>query len=240
MEGAARREVRGGRLERRLAARLGVPLVLAFTDNTHTMISFTQARAGWRLRLHGMFDGAPDEVVEALGAWLARADRRASARIDAYIQACRSQVRRREVRARRAGLGLVAEGRAHHLGERMDEVLAEWAWSQARRCRGVAIGWAPAPRVRLPRRSIKLGSYAVETAVVRVHRALDQSWVPPFFVRWIVRHELLHHLLRDELEVRRGCVHSALFRRLERGHAEFEAARAFERTHLDRLLAWSP
>jgi hypothetical protein len=107
VEGAARQEVRGGRLERRLAARLGVPLVLTFTDNTHTMISFTRARAAWRLRLHGMFDGAPDEVVEALGAWLGRADRRASERIDAYIHACRSQVRRREARARRVRLGRV-------------------------------------------------------------------------------------------------------------------------------------
>ncbi len=229
----------GGRLAGRIGARLGVPVELAFTDNTHTMVSFSPRRTGWALRLHGMFAGAPDEVVEALGAWLARADRHASARLDAFIDAHRALVRRRGVEARRSGLRLVEAGRAHHLGVRLGEARAELE-PAARGCAGVVIGWAPAPRVRLPRRSIKLGSYAAETAVVRVHRALDQAWVPAFFVRWIVRHELIHHLLGAELGARRGCLHSPAFRRLERAHPEFEAARAFERAHLDRLLAWPP
>jgi hypothetical protein len=230
----------GGRLARRIGARLGVPVALAFTDNTHTMVRFSPRRAGWVLRLHVMFAGAPDEVVDALGAWLARADRYASARLDAFIHERRALVRRRGAEARRAGLRLVAEGRAHHLAERLGEVLSELEAGERRGCAGVAIGWAPAPRVRLPRRSIRLGSYAAETAVVRVHRALDQAWVPAFFVRWVVRHELIHHLLRAELGARRGCLHSPAFRQLERAHPEFEAGRAFERAHLDRLLAWHP
>ncbi|HEY0251572.1 MAG TPA: hypothetical protein VGC41_08595, partial [Kofleriaceae bacterium] len=34
------------------------------------------------------------------------------------------------------------------------------------------------------RNSIKMGSYAVEDRLIRIHRSLDRAFVPRFFIAW--------------------------------------------------------
>lgn len=222
---------------RRMRTRLLAPVELEITDNTYTMISFSRRDGSYRVRLHHMFLGAPDEVLSRLAGYIRGDDPAASGSLDQYIHRNRRLIRQLPPVARQRRLPLQAQGRVHHLRELLEEVGAELLPGAAAE---VAIAWAPAPRVRLPRRSIKLGSYSADTQIIRIHPALDQPEVPAYFVRWIIFHELLHHLFREDLKARRGRVHTPEFCERERAFPELQEAIEWERQHLDLLLWWDP
>lgn len=228
------------RVARRLRWRLGGPVEVEVTDNTYTMISFSRRGAAYRVRVHHMFVGADDALLERLAGYIRGDDRAASATLDDYIHANRRLIRHVPPVQRQQRLPLATAGRQHDLAAMFAEVQAEYRSRLDDETRDVAIGWAPAPRVRLPRRSIKLGSYSADTQVIRIHPALDQPEVPAFFVRWIILHELLHHRFRADLKARNGLIHTPEFRRLERSFPGFRAALAWEKRHLDLLLWWCP
>ena len=81
-----------------------------------------------------------------------------------------------------------------------------------------------------------MGSFAVEDRIIRIHPALDQEFVPDYFVAWIVFHEMLHgkHEVRREHGRRR--FHTQAFMDEERTFPDFARACAWEKQHLDRLL----
>jgi len=61
--------------------------------------------------------------------------------------------------------------------------------------------------------------------------------VPRFFVEYIVYHEMLHHVVQMPVLDGRRCMHGPEFKARERCFARYAEAIAWEREHLDRLLA---
>lgn len=228
--------MREGILERRLSARVGRPLTVCITDNTHTMLSFGRRSGVLQVRMHHMFLDAPHEVVGALADYVRSGDPRASAALDGYIQRHRSLIRRVPVHERQRRHRIDPRGEVHHLGAIRDELNAGHFDGAV----GCPITWCRPPRVRLPRQSIKLGSYSIDARLIRIHPALDQPAVPRFFVSWIVFHEMLHHVLRATTRGGRRCVHTPEFAERERAFPRYEEARAWERENLDLLLWWRP
>ena len=99
-----------------------------------------------------------------------------------------------------------------------------------------SIRWGRRTRARRPRRSIKLGSYNSRLGLIRVHPALDATWVPDYFVEYVVYHEMLHHIIPVELGVGRRRPHGRDFRRRERLYHSYGRARVWEKLHLSELL----
>ncbi len=236
----AHRSGAAARLERQLGALLYAEVDLYITDNTYTMISFQRGLDLWRVRLHHMFLEAERGVIEQLAAYLRGSGREASATLDRYIQLNRYRIRRVALRHRQKKLALPTAGRSHDLRLLFASTCRDYEEVLGEPVEGVAIGWSPVPRVSVPRRSIKLGSYSADTQVIRIHPALDQAEVPERFIRWIIFHELLHHRFRQDLRARTGCVHSAEFRRLERTFPGWRTALRWEQRHIDWLLCWRP
>jgi hypothetical protein len=220
-------------LERRLRAHLRAPVTVHVHDNTHTLVSFARERSGWRLRLHHLFLAAPAEVVTALARFVRGGNPRASATLDRHIDRHRALIRRVPPAQLRRRLRIAPVGQQHDLQRIFDRLNRRYFAGDAR----AAITYGPAPRVRLPRQSIKLGSYSAEARLIRIHPALDQPGVPRYFVEWIVFHEMLHdrHRARSTADGRR-CVHSAAFREEERRFRHFARAAAWEAQHLGLLL----
>ena len=101
-----------------------------------------------------------------------------------------------------------------------------------------SIHWGRKP-TRRRRRSIQLGTYVATDDLIRIHPALDQDWVPTFFVAFIVFHEMLHAAVGGPVTNGRQYFHNARFRALERSYPDYDRAIAWERKHLDRLLRWT-
>lgn len=221
-------------LERRLKARLGTRVSLSIHDNTHTMISFQRRRGEFRVRLHHMFLAAPEPIVAALASYLRGSDPEASTVLDRFIQQNKVYIRRVSQAELRARVPIEPSGRVHQLQEIFDELNRRFFRGQVK----ASITYARVPRVARTRRSIKLGSYSSESKVIRIHPALDQPWVPSYFVEWVVFHEMLHHLNPAVVKNGRRFVHTPEFNARERRFPLFHRARRWEQRNLDYLLRY--
>jgi hypothetical protein len=218
-------------LEARIAHSARQEVRLRLTDNSHTMLS-TRFHDGVRsLRLHRMFIDAPQEVIDAVGLYIARGDRHAGALIDSFIERHQHAI---AARPRRAP-PMRARGSVYDLAEVQRSVSFRYFGGEIE----LPIGWGRAgtARGRRGRRTIRMGVYLLESRSIRIHPALDQAWVPRFFVEWVVFHEMLHHVIPAPERDGRRDFHSASFRQREREFVEFERARQWEQDNLARLIA---
>jgi predicted SprT family Zn-dependent metalloprotease len=221
-------------LRRDMETAMGARVILTITDNASTVMTAKPLRGGaaWELRLHHMFLGAGPDVIQALSRWVANGrSRKAGALVDAFIAEHRHLLR--EARPRR--IRLLTQGTHHDLRRYYDEVnAAEFGDAVTAK-----ITWGRDGRSRRRRSSIRFGSYLAEENLIRIHPALDQDFVPQYFVRYVVFHEMLHaHLGIDEAPNGRRRIHTPAFKRRERQYVDFERAMAWEGTprNLHRLL----
>jgi hypothetical protein len=208
----------------------GKTLELALTNNHYSMISVRRKTDGYRLRLHRMFVDAEPRVVRALARYVVHNDKRASALLGDYIEANQHVIREQVPRPRT--FKVRTAGRHHDLRAIYERLNSE-RFGGALDAR---ITWGPSAAPGRSRRSIKMGSFAVEDRLIRIHPTLDRADVPDFFVAWIVFHEMLHgkhEILRDN---GRRRFHTPEFLAEEATFPDFARARAWERTNLDRLL----
>lgn len=219
-------------LQAELERLTGLEVQLTITDNTSTMMSIKKPRAARaQVRVHRMFLAADARVVRALGLWVAhpRAPR-STELLNDFIAENRHLIAHRE---RSVPQGAVS-GRYFDLQELYDGENGRHFGNAVQ----AGIQWGRMPGARR-RRSIRFGSYSPEDNVIRIHPLLDQDWVPAYFVRYIVFHEMLHaHLGTNETASGRRQVHTRTFRECERRYPDYERAIAWLAApgNLTRLL----
>lgn len=81
---------------------------------------------------------------------------------------------------------------------------------------------------RKRRRSIRLGSYHRGTQLIRIHPLLNSPAVPVYFVKSIIYHEFLHHVL--------GPAHDRRFHRQERRFRFYRESKDWLSHNLPMLL----
>jgi hypothetical protein len=124
-----------------------------------------------------------------------------------------------------------SRGRHYDLDAIVEEVRAQFFPD----CTPVKIAWGRwSGRART--RSMRFGVYLPEKRLIRIHPALDQAFVPRFFVEFIVYHELLHHVIPAVRVGGRYQIHSPAFRRRERQFPAYAQAMAWRKRSLHRLL----
>jgi hypothetical protein len=222
-------------LERRIRAHMTKGRVqVTLTDNRYTMISVRRISKDKRyeVRLHHMFADADPVITRALAHYIAENDAEASRVLGDFIDANSDHVRGR---SRRAPTQVIFTAGEHYdLRELYDELNDRYFGGKI----DAAITWgARTGRVRR-RNSIKMGSYSVEDRLIRIHRSLDRSFVPRFFVAWIVFHEMLHQVHDIRVKNGRREFHSKEFLADEAQFEQYEQARSWERRHLDALLTY--
>ncbi len=221
-------------LRTELEERTGLRIRLVVTDNTSTVMSVKHDRSDRSavLRVHHMFLGAAPEIVGALATWLRQPGRRTSGtKIDQFIRENNHLIRERKPRVQ----SMVTLGRFFDLRALFAEVNQEHFDGTVT----AGICWGRYPSTRRRRRSIRFGSYSPGPHLIRVHPLLDQEFVPRYFVRYIVFHEMLHARLGlVESASGRTLSHTREFNRVERAYAGFQRAEAWQRNaaNLRKLL----
>jgi hypothetical protein len=217
-------------LERRLTFAHHRPVILSVTDNCRNMISHSQTGGILQARIHHMFLDAPGVVQEALVRYVVKRERAASLIVSRFIDENGFRIRASQPVAS----PLSTQGSVHDLmaifrtinekyfGNGVDALIT---WAR----RGTASG-------KRPRRSIKLGSYSAAERLIRVHRTLDKTWVPRYFVSYIIYHEMLHHVIPSTHGGGRRMLHPPMFRERERMFRDYERALGWEKAHISRLL----
>jgi hypothetical protein len=222
-------------LERRIRAHLTKGRVsVTLTDNRYTMISVRRLakEKRYEVRLHHMFADADPVITRALARYIADNDAEASRVLGDFIDHNAGHV---WGRARRQPTQVIfTAGEYHDLRDIYDELNARYFDNKI----DAAITWGQKTGRPRRRNSIKMGSYAVEDRLIRIHRSLDRSFVPRFFVAWIVFHEMLHQVHDIRVKNGRREFHSKEFLADEAMYEHYDEAKLWERRHLDALLTY--
>ena len=212
----------------------GRRLTLALTDNTSTMMSMKRDKASGtvHVRLHRMFLGANPKVVRALAVWLKSVKAPKSGRL---LQEFINENTHRIQAKSQARIRVSTRGARFDLSAIFDAFNREY-FDGAVTAR---ITWGKMPPLKR-RRSIRFGSYYAAEDLIRIHPLLDRDFVPAYFVRYIVFHEMLHAFLKvDETSPGgRRRVHTREFKQRERACPDYARAVAWpERpSNLRKLL----
>jgi len=216
-------------LERKLRAAFPGPVILSITDNRHSIITHRVQRGILVARVHHMFLDAPAPVVDALVRYVTQGDRDASATLGDHIDANGFRLARRKRNA-----ALVGKGKHHDLLALFDELNRRYFGGTINAL--ITWGKRPTTHAKAPRRTIKLGSYSAVDRLIRVHPALDQRWVPRYFVAYIIYHEMLHYVIPGSRGLGRVNLHPPEFKDREKHFRHFERALDWEKRHVGRLL----
>lgn len=216
-------------LERSLRNVLGARITLAITDNRRTMISARQVGGALEVRVHHMFLDADPFTQHALGRYLRYGDRASNNVIGAYIEANQQRIRPKKARD-----SLRTQGRKHDLRAIFNRLNDTYFQGMV----DASVTWGRRTKPRGKQRScIKLGTYCADRKLIRIHPTLDRSWVPRYFVEYVVFHEMLHHMMPMPVrEDGRRELHTAEFLESERRFRHYARAIAWEQAHLGRLL----
>lgn len=202
-----------------LSHRAQASIQLRITNNVSTILSVRPGASPFDLKVsaHRMFLSAPEAVKQALAAWVKKPRaRKAGSVIDGYIAANRDLIRATPPRKTQC----ITRGGHHDLRVLFDELNR----SHFENTVGARITWG---RMTVSRRrcSIRFGSYMPGEHLIRIHPLLDQSFVPTYFVRYIVYHEMLHAFLGvEETPGGRRRIHPPRFQRMEKAYPDYEAA----------------
>jgi len=125
------------------------------------------------------------------------------------------------------------QGRFFNLRAVFDKMNAQYFGS---RLRGYSIVWGRKRRQR-PKDYIVFGTIQEDDRIIRIHPLLDRSFVPTWFLEYVVYHEMLHAVVPDQFDENgRRLVHHEQFNRRERKFRWFRRAKAWEEENLARFL----
>lgn len=226
-----------------LEGAIGAPVDLILTDNRRSMIRIRrQEGGGFMARLHHMFTQADDEVVDALATLTRQPSEQEIGQARAVLRDFTSGNRelvRRKLPERRVRLR--QQGRTHDLAGLAREVITtDFTEAEAQGLGVVEITWGRWGKPGQTVREIRLGSYDPRRRLIRIHPILDRSNVPDWVVRFVIFHELLHHVIPSRREQGRVTHHSAAFMAREARHPDYDAYVTWARDELIRMMGHEP
>jgi hypothetical protein len=215
-----------------LSGQLGRTVRVRFGHARRQVIVAYPERAGLRVRMNRAFGRAPEVVRVAVADWLrvGRHARAACRQLDEWIASIVDTLGPPRVPR------ILARGAHHDLGEITLGLLALEFRSLPEERRASGVTWGRrGPRGAM--RSLQLGSFDPETALIRIHPVLDQPSVPRWFVRYVLFHELLHAELNQPCSgAKRSQHHGREFRRREAAYPDTARALAWQTRNLSALL----
>ena len=130
-------------------------------------------------------------------------------------------------------LNLRHEGKYFDLRAIFDQLNARYFRNRLRNYR---VLWGRRRRHR-PKDHFVFGTIQEEDRVIRINPLLDQPFVPLWFLKYILYHEMLHSVVPDELlPDGKRRVHTEEFNRREQKYRGYRRARRWEEDNLARFL----
>ena len=199
----------------------GMRVLIRVTSHRQSLLRVVHEPAGGiaHLSLHWIFLDAPAAVLKALAAWV-RTPRKLSR--NSLVRDYMNNNVERIPPGRKRRVTLRTKGKHYDLAALFDEINA----SNFEGAVAAQITWGPVSPVGGGRKGhFRLGSYAEDRNLIRIHPVLDNPEIPEYVVRNVVYHEMLHAALGIKTgEGGRRSIHHAEFRRREKEYVHYRAA----------------
>lgn len=202
-----------------LERRTGKKLQLRINQNRSTMLSIQRSSSVFKVSIHQMFLEAPDHVRSALAEFIRRTKpgRTVKTVIDHFIE---ENLPRLDYSHKINPKQLITEGTYHDILRLYHEINEEYFAGKL----DLRITWY-GRIAKKQRNQITFGLYVDSTRLVKVHRILDSPLVPAYFVKYVIYHEMLHHVCPAYVDASgRKQIHSPEFRQQEMQFREYERA----------------
>ncbi|MEA3207089.1 MAG: hypothetical protein QOE70_146 [Chthoniobacter sp.] len=127
----------------------------------------------------------------------------------------------------------LSQGRYFNLREIFAKLNLKYFGNRLRR---YTIVWGRKRKGR-PRDQIVFGTIQEEDRMIRIHPLLDRSFVPMWFLEYVIYHEMCHAVVRDRYDSSgRRIVHHEKFFARERQFHWFRRAKTWEQENIARFL----
>jgi hypothetical protein len=201
----------------------GKPVSVILTDNSTSVLSVKTKSGSISVRMHWMFLNAGEEILREMAAFI-KTRRGRTPLIGKFISENRACLRQKAHDNRH--IRVCTRGSFFDLKEIFDNINNEYFGGSVTS----SIGWGKKASRRAVRKRT-LGSYCRHTDSIRISPVLDRKYVPLYFIRFVVYHEMLHSSLAEEKKEGRRWVHNSEFRKHERLFMEYDKAVSWEKSH---------
>lgn len=184
-----------------------------------------QSRKKIRLSLHKMFVMAPDQVMDALASFVT-GKTSLPAPVKSYIHD--NLEAHREFRAPK----LHTLGSYYDLQSLYDEVNERYFRGAFK----LSITWY-GKELKSRGSSLTFGLYDASLRLIKIHRILDQDWICENFIRFVIYHEMLHHVFPPYVGTNgQLCVHNQEFKLAEKAFPKYQQVKAWEKANRQRFF----
>lgn len=218
-------------IEKDFSLKVGKKVKIILTRNRSHLITVRKnGQHSVHLRVQEVFLDARQEVWDAIGTFMISPTTESRKVIRSFISGQRAQPNLREIQRK---YKLNPKGEYFHLDLIFDEINREY-FNNEIVCH---ITWGKSYKKRR-KRSISFGNYESFSNLIKINPALDQTKVPPFFVRYIVYHEMLHAKIEMSETGAEGrkLHHSPPFYDLEKRFKEYAQALEWEKKNIHLFI----
>ena len=196
---------------------------LVINDNRSTFLSVLQkGRKKMKISLHKLFLHACDNVCEAVITFSLKKDPNALRKIRFFAN---TYFAKANFSADLDEHKLWTEGKCYHLKEIYQLLNKKYFQNKL----DLKITWFKKPKYRTFS-SFTFGSYNHPLRLIRINEILDHSAIPPFFIEYVIYHEMLHHVCPGYTDEQgREWIHTALFKKKEKEFLHYNKAKLWEK-----------
>lgn len=199
---------------------LGTPVSLTITDNSARMLSARVKGDTAHVRLHRIFLDAGDEVLREAALFIKKR-RGSTPLIRKFIKEKSGSIKKKH-----KTVELKTRGRHYDLKEIFDRINGIYFEDKIKS----PITWGANKKIKRVRRRT-LGSYGSVSGIIRINPVLDSHKVPPFYIDFIVYHEMLHASMGISEKNGRRSVHPKEFRERERLFNDYGKVESWEKAN---------
>lgn len=195
----------------------GLKLKLKINDNRSTMLSVKWEPDYTTVSLHRMFLQAPKNVMDALACYLKQEDKDIAPSVKAFIEDSLKHIDYSHELDRSK---LYTQGNVYNLKKIYDELNREYFQNKL----DLSITWF-GKGVQRYRSRMVFGLYYDPMKLIKINRLLDNPSYPEYLVRYVVYHEMVHHVCPAYFDKNgHHHIHSKEFKEREARFRHFDLA----------------
>ena len=220
----------------RLQNLLKMDVELVVNENRSTMLNLLKKERSFaRLSLHKMFLEAPDPVISAIAHYVKGTRKELGKRNLVLREFIQSHLANYDYTHLVNPQKLVQQGKCYHLTPLYEALNKKYFEGKL----ALSLTWFGASQGRR-RRRITFGQYFSGLRLIKMHRMLDDPFVPEYFVSFILYHEMLHSVVPGSKDARgRFCVHGKAFKEKERVFEDYQKAIEWEKNNKAKVFGFN-
>jgi hypothetical protein len=190
---------------------------LRINDNRSTMLSVRWEPDCTKVSMHRMFLEAPKTIMDALACHIQIENSTLCPSVKAFID---EKLTMFDYSSKLDESKLYTKGDVYDLQAMYREVNFKYFDGNL----NLKITWYGKAH-RRNRSQVTFGLYQEALKLVKIHRMIDSSFFPEYFVKFVIYHEMLHHVCRSYYdEDGKHHIHTDEFKKREKEYEHFELA----------------